>query len=436
VANYQKLSVVTPTDVVTLVDDTPPRDPSAPEPGDLLDHVYRIQRSVGRGGCGTVMLAHDELLDRPVALKFLHPTLTQVQAQRTQFLNEARAMARIRHPNVVGIHSVGQWGGTPYLVMEYLPGPTLQGYLEDHHFELALDDAIGLFDQLCRGVAAIHEAGATHNDLKPSNMIIGPASRLGITDFGLAEWARFQGLRRGGTIGFIAPEVIRGETVPAQLRTAADIYSLGVLAFILFAGTMPFGADSTEDVLGRQLNSNTPKPSAVRPGLPVELDLPVTQALSPEPGFRPRKAIELLRACSDALATRTNIGSSSAPRILVIEDDVVMHPWLETSLHAVLPDATMTCFASPLAALADAERHPPHLVITDLNMPEMTGFEVIQALRSRASTRHIPIIAITGTASREDWDRLTTLGADGFLAKPFEPSTLRAVVRRMLVART
>ncbi|KIG13577.1 serine/threonine protein kinase [Enhygromyxa salina] len=430
-ARDRKLRFDAPTDVVTLVDDTPPSNPLAPEPGDLLEHVYRILRLQGRGGGGTVMLAHDETLDRLVALKFLHPTLTELETQRTRFLNEARAMARIRHPNVVGIHGVGHWEGIPYLVMEYLAGPTLQAYLEDHDHELALDDAIGLFDQMCRGVAAIHEAGATHNDLKPSNMIIGPASRLGITDFGLAEWARKQGMRRGGTIGFIAPEIIRGESVPAPLRTAADIYSLGVLAFILFAGRMPFGNDSIEGVVGRQLATESPKPSALRPGLPRELDEPVSQALSRHPAARPRRADELLRACSDALSGRST--SVIAPRILAIEDDLVMHPWLEASLHAVLPDASVACFASPLAALADAKINPPQLVITDLNMPEMTGFEVVQALRARAHTRHVPIIAITGSAGQDDWDRLTILGADGFLAKPFQPWALRAVVRRMLV---
>ncbi|PRQ08625.1 protein kinase domain-containing protein [Enhygromyxa salina] len=429
-ANYRK-RIDTPADAVTLVDDAPPSNPLAPEPGELLEHVYRVQRLQGRGGGGTVMLAHDEMLDRPVALKFLHPTLTELEAQRTRFLNEARAMARIRHPNVVGIHGVGQWEGTPYLVMEYLPGPTLQAYLDERNHDLALDDAIGLFEQMCRGVAAIHEAGATHNDLKPSNMIIGPASRLGITDFGLAEWARKQGMRRGGTIGFIAPEIIRGEPIPAPLRTAADIYSLGVLAFILFAGQMPFGNDTIEGVVGRQLNTDSPRPSSLRPGLPVELDRPVTQALSKHPGFRPRRADELLGACMDALSSRTS--AVVGPRILAIEDDLVMHPWLEASLHAVLPDATVACFASPVAALTDAIRNPPQLVITDLNMPEMTGFEVVKTLRARARTRHVPIIAITGTAAQDDWDRLTILGADGFLAKPFEPWALRAVVRRMLV---
>ncbi|PRQ02313.1 Serine/threonine-protein kinase PK-1 [Enhygromyxa salina] len=424
--------VALPRDLQTLQDDGVESVRLSPAPGELIDGVYRTKALLGRGGHGTVMLAHDEMLDRRVALKFLHPSLTEFSTQRTRFLNEARAMARIRHPNVVGIHSVGQWSDSPYLVMEYLPGPTLQTYLADRGFDLSPDDAMGLFDQMCRGVAAIHEAGAIHNDLKPSNMIIGAGSRLGITDFGLAEWVRERGYRRGGTVGFIAPEIIRGDAPATTLRTAADIYSLGVLAFILFAGKTPFGeCDSAEEVLDLQLGGQLAKPSEARRGIPMELDRPICQALAVNPAERPRHAEQFLAACVEAMLVRASI-AAPARRILVIEDDVVMHPWLEASLHAVMPNARVECFASPVAALASVDRDPPHLVITDLSMPGMDGFAVVRELRERGHTRDVPIVAITGAGTRESWERLTTLGADGFLAKPFEPSTLRAVVRRML----
>jgi len=418
-----------PSNTETVRDDEPVTVPH-PLPGDLIDHVYRIERHLGGGGYGVVMLAHDELLDRPVALKFIYPSLTEHDASRRRFLNEARAMARIRHPNVVVVHNIGRWEDTPYLVMEYLAGPTLLEYFLDRSYQLALDDALGLFDQMCAGVAAIHAAGATHNDLKPSNMIIGAASRLAIADFGLAEWVRDRSFRKGGTVGFIAPEVIRDEEVAGPLRTAADVYSLGVLACILFTGSMPFVADTAEQLLEHQLGRKLRLPSQLRPQLPDDFDQTIWQALSPDPRERPKTVELLLAACTRSLSTAQS--KPVATRILVIEDDVVMHPLLRAMLMAIVPDATTMCFASPVAALADADLMPPHLVITDLNMPEVDGFGVVRALRSRPHTQHIPIVAITGSATSSDWERLTTLGADGFLVKPFSTQTLRAVVRRML----
>ncbi|MCA9706213.1 MAG: protein kinase [Myxococcales bacterium] len=402
-----------------------------PQAGALIDGVYRVEHELGRGAYGLVMLANDEVLDRQVALKFLHPMLTEEAQQRSRFLTEARAMARIRHPNVVGIHSVGQWQSTPYLVMEYVQGPTLQDYLELHAFALQPDDAMGLFDQMCRGVQAIHEAGATHNDLKPSNMIIGPASRLVITDFGLAEWVRDRGMRRGGTIGFLAPEVAYGDFVPQHQRTAADVYSLGVIAFILFTGTMPFTGDAIDEVLEQQLTELQRRPSEARAGVPPQLDAPIARALAWNPAERTATVAELRSACADALA-QDRSATPSPQRVLVIEDDVVLHPWLEAALLSALPAASVECFETPSAALASIDEHPPNLVITDLRLPGMDGFEVVRQLRARPHTQYVPIVAITAAGTPEDWERLTTLGADGFLAKPFESSTLRAVVRRML----
>ncbi|MEM9457208.1 MAG: serine/threonine-protein kinase [Myxococcota bacterium] len=402
-----------------------------PRPGELLDGVYRIERELGRGAYGSVLLATDELLERSVALKFLHPLLTEEKQQRARFLTEARAMARVRHPNVVGIHSVGQRDGTPYLVMEYLPGPTLYHYLEQRSYRLSLDDAMGLFDQMCRGVEAIHDAGATHNDLKPSNMIIGPASRLGITDFGLAEWVRERRMRRGGTVGFLAPEIAMGDTVHEDLRTAADIYSLAVIAFILFTGRMPFAGDSPEQVLHEQLEERRLRPSEVRQGVPRALDEPLGRALEWNPAERMPRVSLLRSACADAVGT-TRAATPVPRRVVVIEDDIVLHPWLEATLMSVLPSASVECFETATAALASVDEHHPSLIITDLRLPGMDGFEVVRQLRAREHTRYVPIVAITAAGTPEDWERLTTLGADGFLAKPFEASTLRAVVRRML----
>jgi serine/threonine-protein kinase len=127
---------------------------------------YRVERTLGAGGMGSVYLARDELLDRWVAIKVLLPEVAELPGARDRFRAEARAMARIRHPHVVGVHSFGEERGLPYLVMEHVPGEPLHRALAKRGVSrLRLDAAIALTDQICRGVSAIHAAGLVHRDL-------------------------------------------------------------------------------------------------------------------------------------------------------------------------------------------------------------------------------------------------------------------------------
>ncbi|MCZ7679033.1 MAG: serine/threonine protein kinase [Sandaracinaceae bacterium] len=204
-------------------DSDPPHDPSATRPdrlaamvrasrpglrlwpaeGALVDGTYRVRGMLGEGGMGVVLLAHDERLQRDVAIKLIRPELAEA-AHRARFLEEARAMARVRHPNVVEIHAFGELDGAPYFVMEYVAGSDLETFLAKRGGLLSPGEAHSVLLQLCRGVEAIHASGAVHRDLKASNVLVGDGFRVVIADLGLArtlDGAPVEGAVVSGTPG-------------------------------------------------------------------------------------------------------------------------------------------------------------------------------------------------------------------------------------------
>jgi len=196
-----------------------------------------IARELGRGVSGRVYLAEDAMLTRPVAIKFIVDTDA---GARQRFLLEARAVAKIHHPNVISIYRIGMLDGRPYYVTELVRGVSLAAYDKPAPWQTVLDIAIGL----ARGLAAIHRRNVVHCDLKPSNVMIDPDGVAKIIDFGLARLAADGARGVGipvGTPDYMAPEVWRGES-PTQ---RSDVYSLGALLYELIAGKPPFGdADS------------------------------------------------------------------------------------------------------------------------------------------------------------------------------------------------
>src|ERR1700712_1194762 len=187
-----------------------------PDVGTLIGDSYRVVGPLGQGGMGVVVLAVDERLERDVAIKLIRPAYTRNANARERFLIEARAMARVRHENVVEIYAFGELLQTPYFVMEYVPGTNVAHWLDDGILEdrlPSIDEALGYLDQVCRGVQAIHKAGAVHGDLKPSNVLIGPASRVAVADMGLSRLfdptGRLGEHPMAGTPAYMAPEFAR-----------------------------------------------------------------------------------------------------------------------------------------------------------------------------------------------------------------------------------
>jgi predicted Ser/Thr protein kinase len=243
---------------------------------------YRVVRELGRGAMGTVYLAHDSQLDRPVALKVPQFTDADGPEVRQRFLREARAAATIEHPNVCPVYDVGEVNGTPYLTMAYLPGQSLARLLEGGA-PLPERQAASLVRQLAEALQAAHERGIIHRDLKPSNILINQRGQPVILDFGLARRLRPDDARLThsgqpvGTPAYMSPEQVAGAV--QLMGPGCDIYALGVLLYQLLTGRLPFEGSMAE-ILGQIVTQPPPPPSKHRPGLDPRLEAICLKALS------------------------------------------------------------------------------------------------------------------------------------------------------------
>ncbi len=431
---HEKKSSSPPRSPETLDEERPKAD--VPEVGDVIDRSYRVERVVGRGGMGVVLLATDLQLDRPVAIKLIGPKAGSRDGARKRFLTEARAMAGIRHENVVHIYSFGEHQGTSYFVMEYVPGTSLVGWLLDHQEQDLLpsvDEVIGILDQVCRGLTAIHQAGIIHGDVKPGNVLIGPAFRVALTDFGLMRWlgqAEHSSLVVG-TPAYIPPEVVTSDDPNLTLTLGADVFGLGVTAYEMLTGELPYPIETVADLFAIHGEGIPLKlPSEVRPDLAPAFDDVIIRALTRKPEDRFQTADEFRRAL---LAARV---ASSKPagtlRLLIADDDPDFADLARTILKSEFPNAMIEAVSDGRAALAALDRRRASLAVIDLDMPGLNGVELTAALRASSTTNQMPIIVVTGHGGAPDWELLSQLGADGFLVKPLDPYALIALARRVL----
>ncbi len=271
----------------------PGTDPSlgpepSPEPsrlGATLNGRYRVERELGRGGSGVVYLARDEqLLDRPVVVKFLHERAEQHPVLRARFRHEMEALARIRHPGVVSVLDVGELpGGRRYLVMEYVEGVALRSQIEADGLDF--QRVARLVRLICAALSAAHEKGIFHRDLKPENIMLLRAGEIGeavkLIDFGIAKVEQSQLKTRTetwtfvGTINYASPEQLLGKA-----GAAGDIWALGVIAYEMVTGRRPFQPETPFHLYEMQRSKRIPDPGRLRPDLPPAARDVILQALS------------------------------------------------------------------------------------------------------------------------------------------------------------
>jgi len=290
-----------------------PRDSSQPTDVPEMIGRYRIMRQLGSGGMGSVWLARDAALDRDVALKL--PRLSKASGGKMveRFYREARAAAKLSHPNLCVIHDVGDESGIPYLAMQYLAGETLETVLR-REAPLSPARAVDLAIQMAKGLEAVHRGGVVHRDLKPANVIFNEHKVPIVTDFGLAflqsgtrddltdaaddsgdatsasceyETAAAHRLTVGGqllgTPAYAAPEQLLGDIDGFSI--ACDVYSLGIVLFEMLTGCVPFEG-SVSELMRRVLTFAAPPPSSLNAELPPALDAICHQALEKEPSAR------------------------------------------------------------------------------------------------------------------------------------------------------
>jgi tRNA A-37 threonylcarbamoyl transferase component Bud32 len=284
----------------------PPAPPAAPP--ELVDHPrYRVLGLLGQGGMGAVYRAEHRHMDRPVALKVIHPGLMRDPAAVRRFRQEVRAAARLHHPNIVTAHDADQAGGLHFLVMEYVEGTTL-AELVRRRGPLPVPEACEYARQAALGLQHAHERGMVHRDIKPQNLMLTPGGQVKVLDFGLARLPRTpDGSLAGevpagpltgagavmGTADYIAPEQAAD---PRGADIRADVYALGCTLFHLLAGRPPFPDGTVPEKLARHAGSAFPPVSALRPDVPAGLAAVLARMTARDPADRYQAPAEVAEA--------------------------------------------------------------------------------------------------------------------------------------------
>jgi serine/threonine-protein kinase len=270
---------------------------SDPLIGRLLDGRYRVEAPIAHGGMASVYTALDTRLDRIVALKVMHHALARDEDFVARFNREAKAAARLTHPNVVAVYDQGEDGGNVFLTMEYVEGRTLRDLLRERR-QLTPAQALSILEPVVSALAAAHDAGLVHRDVKPENVLLANDGRIKVADFGLAraiaaaDHTQTTGVLIG-TVAYLAPEQVERGIADAR----SDVYAVGVMLYEMLVGAAPYDGETAWAVASRHVHEDVPAPSTHVPG-PREVDDLVLAATQRDPSKRPadgRALLELVR---------------------------------------------------------------------------------------------------------------------------------------------
>ncbi len=301
-------------------------------PETVIAGRYRLDELLGRGGMSEVWRAEDLELGRRVAIKLLAPN-----ADNARFEREARAVASLAHPNVTQLYDYGEADGRPYIVLEYMPGGTLEQRLRDGK-PLPDDEAFAIAAGTAAGLAHAHARGVVHRDLKPANVLFDEEGRAKLADFGIARMVSGDGtLTEAGTVlgtaAYISPEQAAG----APASEASDVYSFGVILYRMLTGRLPFESSDPMQLVMQHRDDTPPPVASFRADAPAALESTATAALAKDPRDRPPDGAALLAE----LGVPAGASLTTAPTAVVGED------------------ATQVLPTAPAAAAVEAYPEPP-----------------------------------------------------------------------------
>ena len=374
-------------------------DTAAPEGEPRQIDRYQILEQVGRGGMGVVYRARDPVLDRDVAIKSLLVDFGVDQDARGRFQQEARAAARLQHPNIVTIYEFGEQDDSPFLIMEFLGGDDLEGLMRRDP-PLSLEHRVDIVAQLCDGLAFAHEQGVVHRDIKPGNVRVLEDGSVKLLDFGIATVQQADATSGTGTFagsaGYASPEQLSMERVDAR----SDLFSVGVLAYELMTGRQPFTGDSPPAVAYQVLNEEPPTLRSIAPQLPEALEQVITRALRKKPDQRWGSANELgdaFRAVAAALEQTTParpkpVRRTGRHRDMVGNLDLRADPRSGTAGDR-LADVPLRGGVGPATPDVPRSRSPIVAVVATLVVVAsgVGGYYAFRAIDGTGSTDSIPI---------------------------------------------
>jgi serine/threonine-protein kinase len=285
-------------------------------PGTLLGGRYRIIGLLGRGGMGEVYRATDLTLGQSVALKFLPEEASRNQRLLERFHGEVRVARLVSHPNVCRVYDIGEVEGMPFISMEYVDGEDLSSLLL-RIGRLPGDKALETARKLCAGLAAAHDRGVIHRDLKPQNIMMNRRGEVVIMDFGLAAIAdQLSGAEvRNGTPAYMSPEQLKGDGVTAK----SDLYALGLVLYELFTGKRPFDAKNVQQLIDMQESAHLTSMTSVAADIDPAAEKVIRRCLDPDPAKRPATALSVMAALpgGDPLAAALAAGETPSPEMVL-----------------------------------------------------------------------------------------------------------------------
>jgi eukaryotic-like serine/threonine-protein kinase len=407
---------------------------------DLIIGHYRLLDVIGRGGMGTVYKAEHLYLRRQVAIKVMSRTVDTNVRLVHRFYAEARAVAKMQHPNIVssldaGLHSRAGQPVRDYYAMELIPGDDLKESIRLRG-PYTPKQVCNLFRQVAEALAEAHRLGLVHRDIKPSNILITPDMQAKLLDFGLALQPHHRMTEPGtvlGTVGYMAPEQIQhAHLVDAR----ADLFGLGATMYWALTGCDPY--PETGNML-TDLTKRIKAPPAdvrlVRPEVPVELAELIAKLTDPDPEKRFASA-RILASTLSGLAnwlgsheTSSDAADGDRPiRALIVDDE----PYIRELIRSSLPGCECVEAADGHAAWELLERRTFDIATLDVNLPGISGSEILERIRAQAETRPMPRVLLMSADIPVEALSGLVAGADDYLEKPFTMAALRSRLKGML----
>jgi serine/threonine-protein kinase len=439
----------------------------------VVDGRYRVESELGRGAMGVVYLARDTFLERPVALKTIEPSWARESPNAVNsFLREARALASIKNQYVVQVYAFGVHGDAHFFSMEYVRGRTLRQILAEHREHgdtIPVHRTLTIVERIAQGIDAVHAAGIVHRDVKPSNIVIEEhTGRPVLLDFGLAVHSDDPAAAQAaGTPQYMAPEQVGAAAVAATLiGGATDVYALGVTAFEMLSGQLPFQSRDRVQLMRQHARKKPPLLSSIRRDLSI-FDKVVDRALAKDPAQRYPTCTAFAEALAAAgerwisgtlptlpppapaprspsaewvapslpqqptpspfsAARAAEEGPARPRRVLVVDDSPLFRKFsvqaaqiafyrCRKNLRLVVEGA-----GSGQEAVDRAAADQPDLVLLDFDMPGLDGVGTLSRLRALPGGDHARVMVISGRVRPADRWRFEVLGVSDFVTKPID----------------